>query len=118
VMADPTQFAQLLQNLIGNAIKFHDSARTPIIHVGVRRQSKEWLFSIHDNGIGIAPQYREKIFLIFQRLHNKTEYAGTGIGLSICKKIVDYFGGKIWVESEPGESTTFFFTIPFRGEHK
>lgn len=117
LMADSTQMVQLLQNLIGNAIKFRDANRVPIIHIGIKQQDKEWLFSVQDNGIGFDPRYRDRIFLIFQRLHNKTKYQGTGIGLSICKKIVERHGGKIWVESEAGHSTTFYFTLPDRGEH-
>lgn len=117
LMADSTQMVQLLQNLIGNAIKFRDANRAPIIHIGIKQQDKEWLFSVQDNGIGFDPRYRDRIFLIFQRLHNKTKYQGTGIGLSICKKIVERHGGKIWVESEAGHSTTFYFTLPDRGEH-
>jgi chemotaxis family two-component system sensor kinase Cph1 len=110
VLADPVQMVQLLQNLIGNAIKFRDS-RSPRIHVGVRRQDEQWLFFVRDNGIGIDPQYAERIFVIFQRLHNRDEYAGTGIGLAICRKIVERHGGQIWVESELGKGATFFFTL-------
>ncbi|MDQ0886825.1 signal transduction histidine kinase [Paenibacillus sp. V4I9] len=117
LLADPTQMVQLLQNLVGNAIKFRDSNRAPIIHIGIKQQGNEWLFSVRDNGIGFEPKYRDRIFLIFQRLHNKTKYQGTGIGLSICKKIVERHGGKIWVDSEAGHSTTFYFTLPDRGEH-
>lgn len=115
VMGDPTSFGQLLQNLLTNAMKFH-SARTPEIHIGVRHlaPSQEWLFTIADNGIGIEPEYYERIFLIFQRLHTRSEYPGTGIGLAICKKIVDRHGGRIWVESVVGQGTTFSFTIPDR----
>jgi len=117
LMADSTQMVQLLQNLVGNAIKFRDANRAPIIHIGVKQQGHEWLFSVHDNGIGFDPKYRDRIFLIFQRLHNKTKYQGTGIGLSICKKIVERHGGKIGVDSEAGHATTFHFTLPDRGEH-
>ncbi|NOU90796.1 HAMP domain-containing protein [Paenibacillus sp. LMG 31460] len=117
LLVDPTQMVQLLQNLVGNAIKFRDANRAPIIHIGIKQQNNEWLFSIRDNGIGFDPKYRDRIFLIFQRLHNKTKYQGTGIGLSICKKIVERHGGKIWVDSEVGHSTTFYFTLPDRGEH-
>lgn len=111
VMADPTQLAQLFQNLLGNAIKFHGA--TPArIHVGAKREANRWVFSVRDNGIGIDPQYFERIFVVFQRLHSKDEYPGTGIGLALCRKIVERHRGTIWVESEPGKETTFFFTIP------
>jgi len=109
--AHETGLIQLFQNLIGNALKFHGK-QPPIIHVSARRDKNEWLFSVRDNGIGIEPQYRERIFQIFQRLHSIGEYPGTGIGLSICKKIVEYHGGRIWVESEAGKGATFYFTIP------
>lgn len=111
--ADSTQLTQLFQNLIGNAIKFR-SDRPPQIHVGVKQQSNEWLFSVRDNGIGIDPQFADRIFTIFQRLHARDEYPGTGIGLAVCKKIIDRHGGHIWVESELGQGATFHFTIPVR----
>ncbi|MEZ4727280.1 MAG: ATP-binding protein [Caldilineaceae bacterium] len=114
--ADPTHLGQLFQNLVANAIKFR-GAQAPQIQIGVRRtaQSRAWLFSVRDNGIGIAPEYFERIFAIFQRLHTRSEYLGTGIGLAICKKIVDRHGGHIWVESVVGKGTTFYFTIPDKG---
>jgi signal transduction histidine kinase len=115
ITADETQMAQLLQNLIGNAIKFSDVSRIPTIHIGVGHEPGGWLFSVRDNGIGFDPQYRERIFLIFQRLHTKAKYSGTGIGLSICKKIVERHSGKIWVDSEAGISTTFYFKLPDTG---
>jgi light-regulated signal transduction histidine kinase (bacteriophytochrome) len=109
--ADSTQLTQLLQNLIGNAIKFR--ASRPIrIAVKAKRRDAEWLFSVSDNGIGIEPQFLERIFGIFQRLHSAHELPGTGIGLAICKKIVERHGGRIWIESKFGEGSTVFFTIP------
>ncbi|GEM_PF-2034622 len=113
VVADKTQMGQLLQNLIGNAIKFHGE-EPPRIHVSAVRQGEEWVFSVSDNGIGIESQYANHIFEIFQRLHTRAQYPGTGIGLSVCRKIVERHGGRIWMESEPGKGTTFYFTIPIR----
>jgi light-regulated signal transduction histidine kinase (bacteriophytochrome) len=111
VKADSTQLLQVFQNLIGNAIKYR-SQRTPRIHIGVEDKGNEWLFSFSDNGIGIAPQYADRIFRIFQRLHTRKEYTGTGIGLAVCKKIVERHGGRIWLESELEEGSTFLFTLP------
>jgi light-regulated signal transduction histidine kinase (bacteriophytochrome) len=111
LMADPGQLGQLFQNLVGNALKFQGE-EPPRIHVAVRREERNWVFSVRDNGIGIDPKYKDRIFVIFQRLHTMETYAGTGIGLSICKKIVERHGGRIWVESEMGKGSTFCFTIP------
>jgi signal transduction histidine kinase len=112
VRADPSQIGQLLQNLIGNALKFRGK-EPPRIHVGVSHDRTGRIVSVRDNGIGIPPEYHEKIFSMFQKLHPREKYPGTGIGLSICKKIVERHGGRIWVESsgEPGQGTTFFFTL-------
>jgi PAS domain S-box-containing protein len=115
VSVDPVQLAQLFQNLIGNAIKFR-SDLAPEIHVSAARQDGFWRFAVSDNGIGIDPQYAHRIFLIFQRLHTRKKYPGTGIGLALCKKIVERHGGKIWVESKAGSGSTFYFTVPDIGE--
>ncbi|MEH2025601.1 ATP-binding protein [Nostoc sp.] len=114
VMADSTQLMQLFQNLIGNALKFH-SHQPPQIHLGAERIEDAWLFSVRDNGIGIDPQFSDRIFVIFQRLHTRDEYIGTGMGLAICKKIVECHRGRIWIESKLGEGATFYFTIPVGG---
>ena len=111
VLADASQLMQLFQNLIGNAVKYGNE-RTPEIHVAAKPKGDQWVFSVQDNGIGIAPQYSERIFQMFQRLHTAKEYSGTGIGLAICRKIVERHGGKIWVEAQPGKGSTFVFTIP------
>jgi PAS domain S-box-containing protein len=112
VSADDTQLTQLFQNLIGNAIKFRKKDEPIRVHVGAQDAGAEWRFSVSDNGIGIEPQYYERIFMVFQRLHTREEYAGTGIGLAICKKVVDRHRGRIWVESALGKGSTFNFTLP------
>ena len=132
VLADESQLVQLFQNLIGNAIKFNET-KPPTVHISAtltartslpKREggggwgpgSDVWLFSVHDNGIGIDPRYAERIFIIFQRLNERTKFPGTGIGLALCRKIVQRHGGQIWVESSPSEGATFFFTLPQRGD--
>jgi signal transduction histidine kinase len=114
ITTDDTQLTQIFQNLVGNAIKYR-SAEVPRIHVSAAKNAgNEWIFSVRDNGLGIAPQYFDRIFIIFQRLHGRTEFKGTGIGLSICKKIVERLGGRIWVESQPEKGSTFYFALPER----
>jgi signal transduction histidine kinase len=113
VRADATQLTQVFQNLVGNAVKFHGEA-PPRVHVTVTAQDAQWVFSVTDNGIGIDPQYFERIFVIFQRLHPSHRYPGTGIGLALCQRIVDRHGGRMWVESAPGRGASFYFTLPRR----
>ena len=115
ITSNRLELTQVFQNLIGNAVTFKGERR-PEIHVGARRQADGWLFTVRDNGIGIDPQFADRIFMIFQRLHTREQYPGSGIGLAICKKVVERHGGRIWVESQPGAGSTFCFTIPDRGE--
>lgn len=111
VFGDASQLLQVFQNLVGNAIKFR-GAEPLLIRINAEKSGREWRFSFADNGIGIASEHAELVFVIFKRLHTREEYAGNGIGLSICKKIVEQLGGRIWVESIPGQGATFRFTLP------
>jgi light-regulated signal transduction histidine kinase (bacteriophytochrome) len=112
VLADPTQLTQLFQNLISNAIKFQAEGTTPQVTIRAHARDAEWEFSVQDNGIGIAADYFDRIFVLFQRLHTREAFTGTGMGLAICKKIVERHGGRIWVESTEDQGSTFFFTLP------
>jgi signal transduction histidine kinase len=114
VWADRSQLAQVFQNLIGNAIKFRGK-EPPVVSVQAEKAGQQWVFSVSDNGIGIAPECAQNIFVVFQRLHARTEYPGNGIGLAICKKIIEHCGGKIWVEAQAGHGSIFKFTMPCDG---
>jgi light-regulated signal transduction histidine kinase (bacteriophytochrome) len=110
VLGDATRLGQVLQNLIGNALKFHGQ-EPPRIHISAQRKTQHWQFCVRDNGIGIDPAQTKRLFQVFQRLHARTEYPGTGIGLAICRKIVEQHGGQIWVESTVRNGASFFFTL-------
>lgn len=115
IVTDDAQLVQLFQNLIANAIKYH-GAEAPRVHVSATNNAgHEWIFSVRDNGLGIEPQYFERIFILFQRLHGQQEFEGTGIGLAMCRKILDRLGGRIWVDSQPKRGSTFFFALPAGG---
>jgi two-component system, chemotaxis family, sensor kinase Cph1 len=107
---------QLFQNLIGNALKYHKDGVPPIVHVSAECCDREWVFVVRDNGIGIAPQHSKQIFNVFNRLHRNPKYPGTGIGLALCKRIVERHGGRIWVESVVGTGSAFYFTLPVLAE--
>ena len=115
VQANSVPLVHLLQNLISNALKYR-SERRPRLKISADEEGDYWRFSLQDNGIGIPKEFQNQIFGIFKRLHNRSEYPGTGIGLAICQKVVEQYGGRIWVESEPGRGSTFFFTLPRSNE--
>jgi light-regulated signal transduction histidine kinase (bacteriophytochrome) len=114
IVADKKQIARVFQNLIGNALKFRREGVQPQIHISAQKEDSEYTFSVSDNGIGIEKQYIDRIFEVFKRLHTIDEYQGTGIGLAVVKRIIEHHGGRIWVESELGVGSTFYFTIPIK----
>ena len=114
VRGDLVQWVQLLQNLVGNAVKFR-GAVPPVVRVEAERFGEMWRFAVRDNGIGIEPQFHRRLFVIFQRLHSRQEFSGNGIGLAVCARIIERHGGRIWVESELGKGSTFYFTVPAGG---
>lgn len=116
VMVNSNQLVQVFQNLIGNSLKYCSGAR-PMVEINSTQTGSQWQFSVKDNGIGIAPEFHERIFQIFQRLHRKEDYPGTGIGLAMCRKIVNRYGGRLWVESQPEQGSTFYFTLPGTNSH-
>jgi light-regulated signal transduction histidine kinase (bacteriophytochrome) len=113
VEADETKLMQVLQNLIGNAIKFRKPDVRPEIRIAVKNSNAEWIFEVADNGIGFDSKYTDRIFQVFQRLHGMGTYPGNGIGLAICRRIIEHHGGRLWAESEPGKGAKFFFSLPF-----
>ena len=113
VWGDRTQLVQLLLNLVGNALKYCRD-RTPLIHLSAVKREDVWVFSVTDNGIGIDAKHFDKVFEVFKRLHSQSEFPGTGIGLAVCRRVIDGHGGKIWVSSEPGKGSVFSFTLPAR----
>ncbi len=115
VFGDESQLGQLLLNLIGNGVKFARPGVPPRLRISVARKDDHWIFAVHDNGIGIEPRFHERIFVIFQRLHTREEYPGTGIGLALCRKIVERHSGRMWMESRPGEGSSFYFSLPGAG---
>lgn len=117
IMGDKIWLTHLFQNLINNAVKFQDN-KVPRVHIGAQEHKEEWVFSVSDNGIGIDDQYKDRLFVIFQRLHTRDKYPGSGIGLAVCKKIVDFYGGRIWVASQLGKGSTFYFSLPKVSNHK